>query len=267
MNYQVLTTSTYVNEILAENNQGTVHSIYRNTINISIDKHLLAIQTKNSPLSPISLITNLSTDQMKLLPFSVGDSILIETNSNTRIINLTPTFLFPVQFRQELFMKIRRCIITSNTSGFNLIFQHSDVVNDDLILSTARNRIDTAYHSWKKHDCENTCITLSKLIGLGLGLTPSGDDFLCGILAGLTLLGRNNHIIAQCLRHYVKHSLRNTNEISQAFLRCALENQYSLAVNQLWNNPSTEQISQMFHDIGHSSGIDTLCGIYFSFLL
>ncbi len=267
MNYQVLTMSTYANQILTENNQGIVHSIYRNTINVSIGKRLLAIQTKDSPLSPISLITNLDTEQLRQLPFSVGDSIILTNDPCTQVINLSPILPFPKQYCQELFMKIRRSIITSNTQGFDLIFQLSDSVNDNLILAAARNKLENAFRFYQKHDYENAARELSRLIGLGLGLTPSGDDFLCGMLAGFHLLDRDNHTFTQCLRHYIKDNLKNTNEISQAFLKCALHGHYSQSVNKLWTNPTSEQISQMFLQIGHSSGMDTLCGIYFSFLL
>ena len=267
MNLEVLTLSTYANDILEENNHGIVHSIYRNTINVSIDKKLLAIQTQDSPLSPISLITNLDTEQLGKLPVAVGDSIIIPKDSCNQVINLSPVLPFSKQHCQELFMKIRRSIITSNTQGFDLIFQFSDLVNNNLMLSAARNKMENAFHFYQKRNYENTSRELSKLIGLGLGLTPSGDDFLCGMLAGFHLLDRNNHTFTKCLFHYINDNLNNTNDISRAFLNCALHGHYSQAVNKLWTNPSCEQISQMFLEIGHSSGMDTLCGIYFAYLL
>ena len=267
MNYQVLITSTYAKQILDENKYGVVHSVYRNTINVSVDKYLLALQTKNSPLSPISLITNLSSAEMNLLTLSPGDSIPLTLDSCSEIINLSPEISFPKQFRQELFMKIRRCIISSKTSGFDLIFQHADSAEEDMILRTAKNRMKDAFCAYKRKDYENACMNLGKLIGLGIGLTPSGDDFLSGVLAGLILLNRKNHTFTKCLQYYIQQNLKNTNEISQAFLRCSLRNQFSLAVNTLWNNPSLEVITEHFQNIGHSSGIDTLCGIYYAFLL
>ena len=149
MNYQVLKMSTYAQDILVKNNQGIVHSVYRNTINVSIHNHLLAIQTKNSPLSPISLITDLDTEVFAQLPFTVGDSIVID-NTESQMINLSPTMLFPKQHYQELFMNIRRSIITSHTQGFDLIFQFSDLINDNLILAAAQNKIESAYHFYQK---------------------------------------------------------------------------------------------------------------------
>lgn len=108
---------------------------------------------------------------------------------------------------------------------------------------------------------------MSELIGLGVGLTPSGDDFLCGVLAGLYIQGKEFSEFAYRLRDNIRKNLHRTNDISAAFLSCAMDGHFSHAVNELWNNPSTEQISKMFHEIGHSSGMDTLCGIYFLFFL
>ena len=267
MNYHILTTSTYAKQILDDNKQGIIHSIYRNTINVSFGKHLLALQTKNSPLSPISLITNLSSNQMEELQLHVGDSIKIFLQDHTEIIHLYPEVVFPKQFLPELLMKIRRSIITSKMSGFSPIFLHSDSAEDDMILRAARNRMEHAYHFYQKHDYENACRELSKLIGLGIGLTPSGDDFLCGILAGLKLINRQNYTFTKCLQYYIQHNLKNTNQISQAFLRAAVANHFSQAVNILWNNPSLEEITMAFQSIGHSSGMDTLCGIYYALLL
>lgn len=267
MNYQVLTTSTYAKLILDETNHGMVHSVYRNTVNVSFGKHLLALQTKNSPLSPISLITDLDSSQMDQLSLSPKDHITINLNENTLLVNLSPEVFFPKHYRQELFSKIRRSVISSNTAGFDLIFQHSDLIENDIILKNARKCIEKAYALYRKEQIEEACILLSRLIGLGIGLTPSGDDFLCGILAGLSLLNRQNHSFTKCLHYYMKQNLKNTNEISQTFLRCALQNQFSSAVNLLWTNPSSKDISGAFRAIGHSSGMDTLCGVYYAFLL
>ena len=101
------------------------------------------------------------------------------------------------------------------------------------------------------------------LIGLGIGLTPSGDDFLCGVLAGLTLLGLRDSQDFRHLSAEISRNLAKTNAISAAFLRCAMDGQFSEALVTL-GSVSFSQSLQMFHDIGHSSGADTLCGLYFA---
>ena len=86
---------------------------------------------------------------------------------------------------------------------------------------------------------------------------------MCGVLAGLILCGGNRHPFAQALKEDIGLRLADTNEISAAFLRCALEGQFSQAVNSLSRLPGREEISADFSAIGHSSGMDTLSGILY----
>ena len=133
----------------------------------------------------------------------------------------------------------------------------------DLVLTVAETKIHTADTLFHKKNYVEAANVISELVGLGIGLTPSGDDFLCGILAGYHIQGLENSAEALCLRDAIREKLSRTNEISRAFLVSALEGHFSQAVNELWNNPDIETITQMFRAIGHSSGMDTLCGIYF----
>ena len=169
--------------------------------------------------------------------------------------------------RHKLYKKFIQIITQSNTGGFELIFQISAKVDQDFVLSAAETKIHEAHRFCNKNQYPQAAQKLSELIGLGIGLTPSGDDFLCGVLAGLHIQGKEFSEFAYCLRDYIQKNLNRTNKISAAFLSCAVEGHFSHAVNELWNNPSSEQISEMFHRIGHSSGMDTLCGIYFVFFL
>ena len=56
MFFHITKLSTYAMQILQNSTNGSVHSVYRNTVNVVVNDHLLALQTVNSPFSPISLI-------------------------------------------------------------------------------------------------------------------------------------------------------------------------------------------------------------------
>src|SRR5690606_34858462 len=65
---------------------------------------------------------------------------------------------------------------------------------------------------------------VEQLLGLGPGLTPSGDDFLAGALAALYGVGARDHV--QLLWSKLEPCLSSaTNEISAAHLRCAASGQ------------------------------------------
>ena len=73
-------TSTFAKAKLSRCCTGQIHSVYRKTINILTDQGLLALQAAGSPLSPISLITELSGNELQLLPVSKGDLVYFHEN-------------------------------------------------------------------------------------------------------------------------------------------------------------------------------------------
>ena len=149
-----------------------------------------------------------------------------------------------------------------------------------------RKKIERCTGLYRDKKYTETGIELARLIGLGIGLTPSGDDFLCGVLAGLILTGQTESAFARSLHKAIAEHLNDTVDVSAAFLRCALKGQFSLAVNHLLVNTGCESpqdtshvkctpqiapgianvpaITENFLAIGHSSGTDTLCGILYA---
>lgn len=99
------------------------------------------------------------------------------------------------------------------------------------------------------------------LIGLGPGLTPSGDDLIGGALCALRASGRCE--IAVRLADWALPLARTgTNRISCAHLACAAAGECGEAVNDaivaifVGNPPDIERIDA----IGHTSGWDALAG-------
>ena len=265
MIFHITKLSTYAMQILQNSTAGSVHSVYRNTVNVVVNDHLLALQTVNSPFSPISLITDLTADEFAA---DIEEGQIVSFDYSTAdVVRLSPEEKIPHRIRHELYKKFSHIIQSSNTGGFDLIFQMSPDVDRDLVLTVAETKIHMANTLFHKEQYQEASRVISELVGLGIGLTPSGDDFLCGILAGFHIQGKKHSRKVALLREAIRENLSRTNEISRAFLTSALEGHFSQAVNELWNNPDEEKIAQMFQSIGHSSGMDTLCGIYFLFFL
>ena len=137
---------------------------------------------------------------------------------------------------------------------------------------------------------------ICSFIGLGPGLTPSGDDFLTGILLAFSLekniktcietdIGidiRENtgaktdrKIVApktkyldkkhQQICKVVSENLDRTNDISKEYLLCAMENRfgelYHKLQEELYHSNVPEDIFCRIIHTGHSSGLDTLNGL------
>lgn len=280
MLHNITYTSTYARQILSDSKTGTIHSVYRKTVNITLGNFLLALQTADSPISAISLITNLSASDMECLNLKPGmpvriadcqiqigipaDVIFSYSNVfgyNLKLNNTPPNF--SINFLNEA---LKQALLDFPPIGFQPLFNNSDSMPDSIVLDIAEKYLADCTMLFQNKDYKKAAEKLSLLIGLGIGLTPSGDDFLCGTLAGFLLSGQSDSPFITFLHQEIQSHLKDTNDISGAFLSCALENQFSLPVVSLLK-PDKHSIFDNFSKIGHSSGSDTLCGILYAIQL
>lgn len=337
--YKIIRTSRYALDFLHKFQTGVVHSVYRKTINIRFDGQLLAIQAEGSPLSPISLISDMSQDEMEKLPVFKDQTVRVSAENLLFLSEDFPSVtvgssasasdisgisgelsVFKLPFSQaEVFdlkmqsaltddqldvltPQIYDAILHAGTKGFDLIFSESEEVDSNLMMLAGKKRLESATKLLQRYATgQNTCFgqddnsrpeagfgqvtgsgqitdpgqdasflesaatELVHLIGLGIGLTPSGDDFLTGICAGLLLCHMEYSAFSDIIRRLIREHITDTNDISGAFLTCALDGQFSQSVNSLWQRPeqSSDEILKSFAKIGHSSGVDSLCGIFY----
>lgn len=253
---------------------GAVHSVYRKTVNLSLGGQLLALQAAGSPLSPISLLTGLEEAALAALPLAMGDPVRLagdllqvgDCRFSLRGAAVRSLALSPARPQElpALADRLRQALARRRPGGLEpLLLSGAPAAEEPLFLTAARRRLEGAGRALLASHWPGAAAGLGGLVGLGPGLTPSGDDFLCGVLAGLLLAGLGQHPFAGCLMRQVASRLPDTNAISAAFLQCALEGQYSEAVVRLSALPPVEEILAAFSAIGHSSGSDTLCGVLY----
>lgn len=102
------------------------------------------------------------------------------------------------------------------------------------------------------------------LIGLGPGLTPSGDDYLGGVLIALLQFGRKPQ--AQGLWRWLQPRLAHTSDISGAHLAAAAAGEGHEALHRCLEaicTPWAEwpPVLAELDKVGHSSGWDSLAGV------
>jgi Protein of unknown function (DUF2877) len=101
------------------------------------------------------------------------------------------------------------------------------------------------------------------LIGLGPGLTPSGDDVLAGALLGLDACGLQS-VAAQLGAHVAAAAELGTSPLSTAFLHCAIAGETSAilhhALSLALTNADWPTALDSLNRIGHTSGWDHLAG-------
>ena len=106
------------------------------------------------------------------------------------------------------------------------------------------------------------------LVGLGEGLTPSGDDFLVGLLAVLHMTGFLPCSAGASVHEQFYQCVRlGTTQLSGEFLRCAFAGYFAeplvMLVRALWA-PGADAWpvhAATLAAVGHSSGVDAMVGI------
>jgi hypothetical protein len=137
----------------------------------------------------------------------------------------------------------------------------------DPLLSAAVPTIE-ALRSWMSvafADSDAGVPDVSALVGLGPGLTPSGDDFICGVLAALHFL-RRDHVARRLAGAVVPVASTNTNLISAAYLRAAAQGEISqLLIDVLTSlcagGEAVDRRLDGVQALGHTSGWDCLAGV------
>ena len=120
-----------------------------------------------------------------------------------------------------------------------------------------------AFETWLHAPAANSATAVHSLIGLGPGLTPSGDDFFVGSLALLDAFGdRNTH--AALGRTIIDAPPGLTTPLSACFLKAASAGHISEALHRAVSSVITgdaDAAIAALGNVGHSSGWDTLAGI------
>ena len=121
-------------------------------------------------------------------------------------------------------------------------------------------------HSLNKGGNLEFCAIAHQLVGLGPGLTPSGDDFWCGAMIALRVLGyfEISEKISGAILSQAKY---RTNIISCAHLECAARGQGAQALHEtisaigMADETRLSSALRALDKIGHTSGWDSLAGV------
>jgi hypothetical protein len=108
--------------------------------------------------------------------------------------------------------------------------------------------------------------------GLGFGLTPSGDDFISGLLAGWHFAQASLRLRTRDRREQVYGSAEGGNLVSNAFIRASYEGRVNAKVRRLMlalagtDRSELASAAKAALSSGHTSGSDLCSGLAFSLL-
>jgi hypothetical protein len=259
---------------------GRIHSCYARILNIqTADGELLTLQGPGWLQAPCaaSLAVNLESYATRCVP---GD-LVAQAREEPAALHLATAGatlwdgrLFPMP---NLTMATHRDAADKLTQW---LVQHArergvvpvlDALNGIRVRSPLHRRICNALATvlaGRRVSADALRVLAARVIGLGEGLTPSGDDLLVGLLAVLHLAG-----YAPILLHaptWLNSLMANTTDLSAAFILGALKGHFAEPIVRFmqvlyrieardWQARAADLAR-----VGHSSGVDAMVGMAFA---
>ena len=271
---------------------GSVHSIFNKAINIlSYDQsYLFTLALDEVVSSPCMLktIDNCRFNQMKGT-LSLGDNVFILSNSNLKIGNVKwnyrsaniydrdiKSMLFEKQHINNKFTEAIIRFVDKEGKDSGLLSAWKKHSNKKLNIDLDSNiytrpylrAIEELTRAVEKQQKESLLISSYNFIGLGIGLTPSGDDFLLGCLA--TWKYFKDPLFNLFLENeWIEEVKKRSTTVSSFMLENCIRGYTNQALNDLLehyeDNESLNDYLEPFLKIGATSGTDMLIGVAFAY--
>lgn len=263
--------------------RAVVHSVYKSTINCMVDDRIFSLQHQEMPITPLSINLDIPKRVFELIRVNRGDEVqftkdgLVAFNS---MFTMEHAEVFDCDLTEGTIPldKVKIKILTDHILNYIEKGEFGRIAkslkdNETIPLSFAGNYVSGILLKLSNSTNVSEIGAYSaQLIGVGEGLTPSGDDFNCGMLAAQYYLRGHshadelkNHLISQ-----ITPRINTTTIISKEFLIYACEGKFSQMVKNvlLKSQEEIDVTSEIIkiRDIGHTSGIDFLTGLYFGLL-
>jgi len=255
-----------------------IHSRFRRTINFQNNSMLISIVNEDIGRGPLNIIVR-GLDLQKIHSLSIYNNILTINNIQILINEI-------VKYSSKLSLKaVSISKLTDNlkfvqtsltklcapkslgflldekkkkdfTSGFEKEFVKRMRAGVELIIDGKMTSLENG---------------ISTIKGCGFGLTPSGDDFIAGLLAGLYLKQELFGNDLSEIRNAIYKTAQGDNLISNTFLYLARDGLFVERFKNFINSLLYEEKEEIHANIqkiinvGETSGADMLVGFMFSF--
>lgn len=258
-----------------------IHSIFKRVINIITDDKLLyTISNINTDNAPYTLKMDFTANFNEII--AKDDKIIFNEENiiiGNILINLSNVVLWDSAIKVitdysslNIYKNIEtfnRMIIESGENGgckdyylkrfLNINGHTASPIEEHLYISIGEFYKHLSGKTLKKDHIRN-------LIGLGIGLTPSGDDFLNGFLASIGIF-KTNKDLHKRISEWIYPLLASTTDISIAMLKAAIESKYRESLSDFiysFLESDKEDFIRCFNNllsIGSSSGTDLSIGV------
>lgn len=283
MNEYILSYPKHLSNLFDDEQTIFVHSRYLNSLNLLFKGTLITLQHREALKTPMSIILDLSPKAFQLLIGNDIRSVHISTDGikiqgilfyskMAKIIDHDLSHLKKYDEKEIALLNstLKRFLLQPDRKGDLVkafIALDGSLQTDLSGFGMYAKKVMGTLFTAKSNDYIENCM---KLYGAGEGLTPSGDDFLCGLLAATCFSKRDpvKELREELIRN-LSITQFSTTEVSRAYLENACCGRFSELIIILHDSvPLEKDRLDIFHQIscmGHSSGTDFLVGMVFGF--
>lgn len=261
--------SNYLSRLLTKNQIGKVHALFRSSFTIKWNDQLVHIGSMQTPLSAYGLA--IAEDELKaiLAVVSLGDIVRLKAEE-ILLYAKGRLFRFPTRDYKSINLNISDCMRKAPSPEWQLLkteLEKHNLLHASAVIQNEFDRILIEELMQKEIDSTQEANRyISHFWGRGIGLTPSGDDFLIGYGMMQAVFLKNRHWM-NALRDSLDQ--KTTTDVSEYYYRSLLDGYISGPFLELIRIAASggepEQLAVIINTIkqfGHTSGLDTLLGIY-----
>jgi len=269
----------------------TVHSVFHSAINLSLGKgkSLLTLVTSNEADLPQGIRVD-TPDDFSFEIFRADEPAICRGDvlrfaSSALTIDMHGAGLFSCKLPALQADMTNPVVATAwrrawQTLNERQIRSGAEIIAQDLFLSgetirgvprKAGEAMQNLFEATQRYELTSSVSPARALIGLGAGLTPSGDDLLVGYLAGLwcSVSGMSERAqFVSSLGKTIIQLSQQTTDISRTYLFHAAQGQVSSRLADLAeaichgeNSDHLVAITESAMQAGHTSGMDTVSGL------
>ncbi|MCQ4088311.1 DUF2877 domain-containing protein [Saccharibacillus sp. JS10] len=251
--------------------QGKVHSIFSNGFNLKVGKRLWFVGKGEAYLSAIGF--TIDTENFDLIAQGLSVGTLIKISPHCSSAGKQFDLVLTVYVRPQPMILILTSIQNVDVSIPRIPLEDwyaSDILQK---LEQAQVRQNSGFAAppldqidarLSEGSAEFSADTVQSLIGAGIGLTPSGDDFLQGMIL-LEQITQSKPIIADFTRQALQ--IRSTTDVSLAYYQTLFDGYIHPTWRHLCSaiqNRDSSKITAAIQHIqayGATSGNDSLLGV------
>ncbi len=236
---------------------GTVISTHRAALNLVCSEHVVTCGLPGLGALPNG-ITVVGTADLRRVAAPGEEAIVNVSSARPWSPLLLP--LPDLPSTEALDRAWRAAAAQAPAGGFGPLLRSLDKEDGDLFRTAARPALGALLAATQRDDRSAAEAAASSLVGLGAGLTPSGDDVLVGFTAALTA-ARNR--LARPIGRAAANGGARTTLVARTYLYHAARGEYAERVHQLIDAVASGDASRIARGMswGATSGADLVLGI------